>query len=213
MVVAMLIVSLDAKEMDAKELISKMIDAYGGKEKVALLNSYEQFWTIQSQVRDMNGTDSRKVILPSYLYTHIQYPTRSQTRILDKDRGVKHSNGTGKEVNGAMLDAMRLQLFRLYSPLELDKHATYIKVLDDKEYYILSLKIGNTTTNYYLLKGLYLIDKVVGELKVQGKSMKFTTLYRDYRSVEGVQMPHLEIKYASDINTAIMRLKATRFKR
>ena len=41
--------------------------------------------------------------------------------------------------------------------------------------------------------------------------MSFVTQYSNHKKVEGVLMPHHEVKYAGDVNTAVLDLKSVHF--
>lgn len=110
-----------------------------------------------------------------------------------------------------MLDAMKLQLMRIYNPLVLKSKISNITVLMDEKHYILTLKDGSVNAKYFVSKESYLIQKVIGQLKMGSQNMEFLTLYEDYKSVSGVMLAHTEIKYAGSVNTAVMRLKKIKF--
>ncbi len=201
-----------AQELNSDKIINKMIKAYGGQENLKQVNDYKQLWHIETKVSDKNGTDSREVMLPSYLYTSLSYPHKSEVRILDKGIGIKIFGEKTIEAKGPMLDAMKVQLMRLFSPLELKKRIKNIVISLTPTYYVLSLSEDGLTAEYFVSKKSFLIEKVIGRLQMGTQSMEFLTLYQDYKLVHGVMMPHKEIKYAGSVNTAIMRLQITKFK-
>lgn len=199
-------------EPSSTKLLDKMIKVYGGQENLKQLNDYKQSWHIETKVSDKNGSDSREVMMPSYLYTHLWYPHKTEIRVLDNGKGIKKYSQRTIEAKGPMLDAMKLQLMRLFHPLELKKRVKNITISSTPTHYILSLNEDGLTAKYFVSKKSFLIEKVIGTLKMGGQKMEFLTLYQDYKRVNGVMIPHKEIKYAGDVNTAIMRLKITMFK-
>lgn len=64
---------------------------------------------------------------------------------------------------------------------------------------------------YFVNKKTHLIDIVVGTLQMGGASMQFKTEYHDYKMEKGVMLPHREIKYAGNVNTAVLTLLETSF--
>ena len=199
--------SLNATELSVDTIISKMVTTYGGEENLKKLNSYTQIWDIESKVKDVNGTDTRMVILPTSLKTDIEYPNKKEIRVLHNGYGSKTTNKQRVVVEGPMLLAMKLQLMRLYTPLTLKKNSADIKLIEQKEHYVLQLSKDDVASQYFVSKKSFLIDQVIGQLKMQGSTMQFLTMYRHYIKVDGALTPQMEIKFAAGTNTAIMRLR------
>ena len=210
--VALSVTAMYGAEPSATKLLDKMIAAYGGAENLKQLNDYKQSWHIETKVSDTNGSDLREVMIPSYLYTHLSYSHKSEVRILEGDKGVKKFGQKTIEAKGPMLDAMKLQLMRLFHPLELKKRVKNIKLSLTPTHYMFSLDENGLTAEYFVSKKSFLIQKVIGRLQIGGQKMEFLTLYQDYKRVNGVMVPHKEVKYAGEVNTAIMRLQVTQFK-
>ncbi len=203
---------LAAKELSSESVIKSMIDAYGGKKKIEQLNAYTQVWDIETKTSDINGTDHRTVLMPDSLRTELVYPNKKEIRLLIKNSGIKQFDNSVQKAQGPMLDAMKLQFMRIYNPLILEKKLNSITLLPtDGDHYILKLIEKGLSTEYVVSKKNYLIDKVIGTLKMGGTDMQFVTYYKDYKPVNGVMAAHKEIKYAGSVNTAIMRLKKMKF--
>lgn len=204
----LLLTSLNAKESVSDEILNKMINVYGGEKNIIKMNSYEQIWLIEAKAGSSNGSEHRRVSLPSSLSTELTYPDKKETRTLINGYGVKEFGDKKVVAKGPMLDAMKLQLMRLYNPLVLKNRAENIELGSDDANYILTLKEGELETKYFVSKREYLIEKVVGKLSFGAQSMEFVTLYKDYEKQEGVMMPTTEVKYAGEVNTAVMKLQA-----
>jgi len=113
---------MSAGELNKDSILSKMVDAYGGSEALSNAVSYTQHWRVVRGTDGVEGTDTRRVTLPDRLYVKLSYPDRSETRILEGSVGIKVFNNRDKrQVSGPMLDAMKVQLMRLYTPLQLKK--------------------------------------------------------------------------------------------
>ena len=188
-----------------------MIKAYGGEKSIKRASSFEQIWQIDRQTDGVKGTDKRKVIVPNYLKTELIYPEKIEVRTLTNDSGTKEFSGRKVQARGPMLDAMKLQRMRLFNPIILRDNLKNITLIIEKDQYKLSLRSKGITSNYFVSKKNFLIEKVVGELKMGSMSMSFLTIYQNYKPVYGVMMHHKEIKYAGNVNTAIMTLKETKF--
>ncbi len=198
-------------EPNSKVVIDRMVIAYGGEQNIKQLNAYEQFWKIETKTTDTNGTDNRMVMMPSSLTTELIYPNKTEVRILHNNYGTKKFSNKTIKAQGPMLDAMKLQLMRIYHPLILQSKLNNITASEDANYYILTLKQGSIAAKYFVSKENYLIEKVIGQLQMGGQAMEFVTLYEDYKVQNGVMVPHKEIKYAGSVNTAIMHLQKMHF--
>lgn len=201
-----------AKELNKNEVIDKMIEAYGGEKKLLQLNSYEQVWSVEFMNSDKSGFDNRTVKIPHNLKIKIIYPDKTEVRILTKNSAKKIFTNRVQDVKGPMADAMRLQLLRLYHPLELKRRVDNLKLTQNQKQYILALKNGKIAVEFIISKKDSLIEKVIGRLQMGPKQMEFLTKYEDYKAVNGVMVPHKEIKYVGSMNTAIMELKEIKFK-
>lgn len=210
-VLPLLLIALYAENLSSNTIIDNMISAYGGEKALQQLNNYNQVWHIETKTTDTNGTDERIVNMPSSLTTKLTYPHKSEMRILHNDFGIKKYGDRESQAKGPMLDAMKLQLMRLYSPLVLQSKKEKIKLLSQDKYYKLILHQGSITAEYFVSKTTYLIEKVIGRLTIGSQQMEFLTFYDDYKDVNGVMIPYIEIKYAGNVNTAIMHLKETNF--
>ncbi len=194
-------------ELDSKAILQKMIKVYGGEDKLLALNNYKQVWNVEFMNSDKSGFDNRRVKIPDYLHTQIVYPDRSEIRILDKGEGTKIYGDKTLKAKGPMLDAMRLQLMRLYHPLELKNRVEDLNVSQNSNQYIFTLKNGQLNVEYIVSKKSYLIEKVIGRLQMGPQQMEFLTRYEDYRLENGVLVPHKETKFVGSLNTAILTLK------
>ncbi len=199
--------NLYAKELKIDELIDKMINSYGGEENLKRLYNYKQVWSVEFMTSDKSGYDNRTVKLPDYLRIEIIYPDRSEVRILNKGIGTKIINGKTINAQGPMLDAMKLQLMRLYHPLVLKSKIKSLTLTQNAKEYLLVLKSGDLSVEYVISKKSNLIKKVIGRLQMGHQRMEFLTRYEDYKLVDGIMIPHKEIKFAGSVNTAIMKLK------
>ena len=200
-------ISANAEAMTKDTLMANMIKAYGGESSLVHLNIYKQVWHIETKVSDKNGTDNRTVIMPNALTTKLVYPHKTEERILDKGVGIKKFGDKTINVSGPMLDAMKLQLLRVYSPLIISQYSKNVTLSTIDKQFMLSLKVDEVVSEYFVSSETFMIEKVVGRLHLGEQEMEFLTLYQDYKMVNGVMVAHTEVKYAGGINTAIMRLK------
>ncbi len=203
---------LYAESPDKNIVLTKMVEAYGGSEALSKAASYVQSWRVVRAADGIEGTDTRRVTLPDRLYIKLSYPDRGETRILEGEVGIKvFNNHEKRQVSGPMLDAMKVQLMRLYNPLELKEFKDNIRIKSEKGEYILLFAKNGVECDYYVDPKNFHIVKTVGKLKMGPQTMQFVTFYKDFSKTDGVLMPHTEIKYAGNVNTATNYLLSTRF--
>lgn len=201
----------NAKELDAGLIINKMIKAYGGTKKLSQLNDYKQTWNIEFMTSDKSGFDNREVKVPHKLRTEIVYPHRTEVRIVKKNSATKIFGGKSTPIKGPMLNAVKLQLMRLYHPLVLKNKLKDLTLRENKKQYIFVLKNGDLTVEYIVSKRTHQIQQAIGRLKMGPRQMQFLTRYEDFKKRNGVLVPHKEIKFVGGMNTAVMTLKKMTF--
>ncbi len=199
-----------ASELNLDKVLDNVIKSYGGEKPLKQLNKYAQVWKIKTSMGSV-GQEERKVIIPDALSIELTYPSRHEIRLLNKDYGTKETQGVTKAAKGALLDAMKLQLMRIYSPLVLKNHKSDLALIDTKEYYKIEFIKGSITSYYFVNKKTFMIDKVIGELSQGENKMSFRTLYSNYQDVNGVMIAHNEEKFAAQTPTAKLSLKKVTF--
>ncbi len=191
-------------------LLDDMIGVYGGAENLKKLNSYESIWDMNVKVRPEKGEAVVRVAQPDKLRVDLNYPNKSESRVVNGSTGFKVYNGNARQDTvGPMLNAMKLQVMRLYTPLVLKelKMTRTITLEKAEGYDILTLAEEGLTSSYFVNHETKHIERVVGTLNMGGRDMAFRTDYADFKVVDGVLMHHSEDKYAGGVNTAFLTLK------
>lgn len=197
----------------AGTLLAEVIMEYGGEDNVKKLDSFVQVWDMDSPARGTKGVDTRYLRLPNHLRVELKYPDKSETRIVSGMDGFKiYNGGEAEPARGPRLKSMMIQLMRLYSPLTLLKKQGKIELIEEGDYKVLKLDEDGLVSLYYVNSKTKRIDLVVGQLQMQGRTMEFKTEYHDFRKVDGVLVPHREVKYAMGMNTANNTLRGMEFK-
>ncbi len=211
LIITFLTSSAYAKELNKNEVIKMMIKTYAGEKKLSQLDSYEQMWSVEFMNSEKSGFEKRTVKLPHSLKNEIIYPERKEVRILTKNSTKKIFGDKEEDVKGPLADAMKLQLLRLYHPLELKRRVDDLNITQNQKQHILTLKKDRISIEFIVSKKDFLIEKVIGRLQMGPQQMEFLTKYEDYKLVNGVMVAHKEIKYVGSMNTAIMELKEMKF--
>lgn len=196
---------------DISNILSKVIETYGGEENLRKLSSYKQTWKINAIAQNEEGVDSREVILPHTLKTTLSYNSKTETRVLTPDEKYKIFNGKKEDVTGLKAKAMTLQLKRLYTPLILKEKISELKLEDYGSHFALVLKGEDDKVVYFVDKKNFVITQVTGLIYIENNTMTFKTLYTIFRKFNGILIPTKEYKYANDIPTAILTLEKIDF--
>jgi hypothetical protein len=190
------------------ELLDEMVAEYGGGKNLEKLNFHRSVWDLEALMRGDVGTDTRYVVLPARLRVELRYSKSTEIRVLNGDQAFRSFNDSPAQIaSGPRLDSMKLQMMRLYTPLTLLERKGDLSLTEDGTYKLLTLTDGTRKVQYFVNPKTLRIEKVAGQLGVEGQVMEFLTEYSDFRKVDGVLMPHKEVKYAGGFNTAVLTLK------
>ena len=201
-----------AQASDLHTVVDQIIQAYGGEQNLRKMDNMTQEWDLVALMGKRHGTDTRHVRSPGKLRVDLNYPEKSETRILNGDVAQSIFNGAPPvNVTGIQLDAMRLQLMRMYSPLMLKSKIGSMSLEESGEFLALSLAENGVHVFYLVNQENWHIEKVAGSLMMNGREIQFLTEYSDFAVIEGVLVHHKENKYASGVNTARLQLRQITF--
>lgn len=204
--------AVTAADQELATLLDRLIHSYGGEKNLKKMDNMVQQWDFVAMMGKRHGKDIRSVRSPSQLRVDLIYPEKSETRILNGEIGQTIFNTAApKNVTGMQLDAMRLQLMRLYSPLMLRSKIDSMSLVEDGQNLALSLSESGVHVFYLVNKENWRIEKVAGTLMTNGREVQFLTEYSDFKVVEGVLVHHKENKFASGFNTAKLQLRTIKF--
>ena len=206
---AVVFVTASSAKENKAALIEKMIGVYGGAENLKKLDTYTSMWDMEVKTRPIKGKAVIFVDQSGRLRVELEYPQSSETRVVVGNRGYKGFNNEPlEEVVGPRLTSMKLQLMRLYTPLTLKgKLDSIVDVVDTGPFKAIVLKEDALLVIYYVNVETFIIEAVIGKLKMGPREMEFRTEYSDFKKVNGVLMHHKENKFAAGMNTAVLFLK------
>ncbi len=205
---ALIACSTHAQSGPLQEVLDRLVQSYGGAENLRKLECMVQEWDFFAPMRNQHGSDVRSVRLPGQLRVELTYPDKQEIRVLNGDRAqVIFGDSAPRFARAAQMDAMRLQLMRLYSPLSLLDRMEALSLTDSGGMLALSLQEQGLRADYLVNREEWRIEKVVGTLKINGNEMRFLTEYSDFAMVEGVLVHRQENKYAGNVNTAKLQLR------
>lgn len=201
-----------AQGSDLQTVLNQLVNTYGGEDNLRKMDSMVQEWDMTALMGNRQGTDTRYIRAPDQLRVDLNYPKKSETRVLNSETAFVLFEGTEpKEVSGMQRDAMRLQLMRLYSPLMLRNKIESVSLTEEGGLLALSLVENGVHVHYMINKENWHIEKVAGSLLMNGNEIQFLTEYSDFKVIEGILVHQKENKFAGGMNTAVLQLRKITF--
>jgi hypothetical protein len=198
----------NAQSLDLDKVLENIIESYGGDENLRKLDSQIQEWSVFAKMGNRHGIDLRTIRAPDQLKVELIYATKKEARIVNGDESfVAYGNAPAQLAVHPQLDAMRLQLMRLYSPLVLRDKLESLSLTVDGEFCAVTLFENGVRVDYVVNMDNWHIEKVVGSLAMKGGEMRFLTEYSNFTFHEGVLIHQRENKFAGEVNTAVLQLR------
>lgn len=197
---------------DDGAITEKIIEAYGGRERLAKVSAVSAEGRIKALMRGDEGVYRRSMQRDGKLYVDIQYRRSKETRILNGARGFRGAGGTLEEVSGPRLQAMIYQYNELNLPFGLLDNALTLAELRADEVngkkvrvFRCSDRSGNTIEVYVDAKDFRIV-KTRGTFFMGAQSTSLDAEFSDFRDVGGIQFPFRIDNYAggSKISETVM---------
>ena len=195
-ILAALLLPPTALASDLDALAGKVVDAYGGSAAWAKVASIDAHGRVVPAMRKGDGTMTRVWRGAGNLRVEIVYPDKTEIRALEDGKGTNN----GRASTAMELDAMRLQAARLALPLLLAEHKGSLRDLgthDDVRSIEIALDAPLTMTIDIDPKTSRVVRSVG-----RSKDVAFTTVYSDFRTVNGLLVPFHEENSAMGMKTA-----------
>lgn len=187
-------VSVDA-DLTAEKVIEKYVEALGGKDKLLALKDVVMKMTTSMQGMTIEMSSTRKspdkVMVTTSLGGNV-----IQKQVYDGSKGVVTAMGQTMELSGKQLEDMKAQanmtLELDYGKLGYELNLLEVENVGDKPAYKIQVTspAGSSVTDYYDLENGLKV-KSVSSQDTQMGPMTVTTIYEDYRDVEGLKFPFL----------------------
>jgi hypothetical protein len=204
-----------AEDLPVDQLVSRTLQAYGGKEALGRAGALQLSGRVSSTMRKgATGTITIAYSRPDRLRVEIRFPDEPpEIRIVD---GAKGWRG-GKEAAGPLYDSMVLQAARFALPLSLEEHRAELHDLgavdlDQKKLRRLELPLPG--------KGSVLVDvepesgrilRTVGKMAAaDGTSLEFVNVFDDFRTVDGLLFAYREDHVAMGKSTGVTTFESVR---
>ena len=180
-------------------LVDKVIDAYGGSAAWAKVKSIAATGRVVPAMRKGDGAMTRTWRGNDNLRVEIVYPDKTETRVLENGKGTNN----GRESSAMELAAMRLQAARLALPLLLAGKNVRQSGANELE-----IALGDMTITAEIDPASGHIVRSTGH----AGQMAFTTVYSDFRTVNGLLIPFHEENSAMGMKTADIFLEKVEIK-
>jgi len=188
-------------------LIDSVIAAYGDRDALARVTSYEMRGTMTALRRGGTAVMVRTFELPSRLRVVLHYPQQVEVRMLDGDQGWRGDQRGMVPVTGPLLAAMQLQAARAAIPWILDERRAEARAappisVKGHSYEGVEITVGGgLTLRAYVDIATHYVVNVQGRLVTPGMTTVFETIYGEFRDVDGVVFPFWEENFASGVHT------------
>jgi hypothetical protein len=197
---------------DAGAIIDRVLDAYGGTERLAVIEGYRLEGELQAVRRPAPVHTVRQFARPGQLRVELDYPDIPETRLLDGMRGWRDRGAGSQPVSGMLLSAMVLQAARADLPWILDAHRDVVRVVgpvprSDRSLLGLEITMGTSMLfRAYIDPETSYVVESLGILVAGTQQVRFETRYSDFQLVDGIVFPFAEENYASGIHTGSTRI-------
>ncbi len=200
-----------AQRHDAGGLIDRVMEAYGGSQKLRSIKAYRLQGTLRAHQRRRDGEFIRISEGFDRLKVLVRYATNMELRVVDGKRGWRgRSRQELGPAHGPMLDAMLLQAARARLPWILDRFRDRVRLVKEEKENSLVLEMplqsGLLLRAFLDTKSIRIV-RTESILPAGAMQMKFTSDYADFRNVSGVFFPFREENYASGVHTASMAVQ------
>jgi hypothetical protein len=183
-------------------VVEKVIEAYGGRERLAKVKSIAAEGKIMALVRGDEGTYRRALRRDGNLFVDIVYSRSSERRILHDNKGYRGTGGKVEEVSGPRYQAMVYQYNELNLPYGLlddtfTVHSLRKDTVNGDAVNVLRLadREGNQM-DVFVHEENYRIVKCEGRFVVGAESTSLSAEFGDFRTVDGVLLPFKIVNYA-----------------
>ena len=199
-VLAALLLATSVHTANLNALVNRVMDAYGGAGAWAKVTVLRESGAVVPAMGTARGRMNREWRRPDFLRVEIVYPSHTETRVVDGEKGTHN----GKAVTGMGLDAMRLQAARLALPSLLAERLSSLRDLGvSGGVHRLEVPLGGK------LSLTVDIDPASGRIvRSTGTApgIEFSTAYSDFRKVDLLLFAFREDNSAQGMQTGTNEL-------
>lgn len=197
-----------AAATDPGTLLDAVVKAYGGADKLQAVKGYKMEGEVQAKIRGSTATTTRTFARPGDLRVDLAYPDHTEVRVMKGGKGWRTGQNGIAEATGPMLDSMSLQAARAAIPWVLQENRSKLKAastatVDGKELEGLEVALAPTMTlRAWVDPATHYVRKSQSVIASPEINMEFSTIYSDYRRVDGVTFAFHEDNFAGNAQTS-----------
>jgi hypothetical protein len=192
---------------DPGALLDAVLKAYGGADKLQAVRGYKMEGSVEAKMRGSSAATTRLFARPGNLRVDLAYPDLTEIRVVKDGKGWRTSQNGIAEATGPMLDSMSLQAARAAIPWVLRDNRSKLKAaapvtMDGKELEGLEVALGPTMIlRAWVDPATHYVRRSQSVIASAQMNMEFSTIYSDYRSVDGVIFAFHEENFAGHTPT------------
>lgn len=192
---------------DVQGLLDRVLAAYGGAERLQKVKGYRAEGAVQAKIRGATATTTRLFARPGDFRVDVAYVDYTEVRVVLGGKGWRTAQQGIVEVTGPMYDSMALQAARSAIPWILVDNRGKLRpapaeTVDGAALPGFELTLSDSMTlRAWVDPETNLVRKSQSVLASLEMNMEFSTVYADYRPVDGVMFPFREENFAGAAQT------------
>jgi outer membrane lipoprotein-sorting protein len=193
-----LCLGLQAQELTVADILSKSLEAQGGRTALAAIKDTTTSGTIEITQMGMSAALTIYQKEPNMMRMDIDVMGMLITQAFDGEKGwfINPQTGVAEEMNEKQSQAQRLQAMGYDAALNPEKYGiTFVlkgkEKVGDKDYYLVeqTFKDGFQAT-LYINTATFLTEQIRSKTDAMGTEIDVETLMDDFKNVEGLMVPH-----------------------
>ncbi len=189
---------------DVEDLVSRVVEAYGGREKLQNMQSVYGEGEIKAFVSGKRGSSVTYLARDRKLRVETLFKGSSEVEILNGERGWRTAkNGALQRVDGIRYLGMIYQFKHLYLPYGLMKGTYRIKDAGWEMFRGMAVRILDLSDDegppmkVFIDTETYRIVKVIGYFTIDDSEATLTIVFGDFKTVDGVPFPFRMTDYGN----------------
>jgi hypothetical protein len=212
--ISILISATPAIMQESDRVVEKVIEAYGGRERLAKVKSIAAEGKIMALVRGDEGTYRRALRRDGNLFVDIVYSRSSERRILHDSKGYRGTGGKVEVVSGPRYQAMVYQYNELNLPYGLLDDTFTVRSMrkdtvngDAVNVLRLADREGNQMDVFVHAEN-HRIVKCEGIFVVGTESTSLSAEFGDFKTIDGVLLPFRIVNYAGGKKISVTTIRS-----
>lgn len=192
---------------DPIALLDEVLAAYGGADRLEKVKGYRMEGAMQAKTRGATATTTRVFGRPGDFRVDLRYPDFTEVRVVKGGQGWRSGASGINEVKGPMLDSMALQAARAAIPWVLQEHRAKLRPaapadVEGQELPGVEIALSDALTlRAWVDPKTSMVVRTQSVMASLEMSMEFSTVYSDWRPVDGLVFAFHEENFAGTTHT------------